>query len=133
MNPKTNLQARRAEIAVRRSEITQELLRGDVPDARHDELMQQRGALEAQVMTASHRSAIALGLLCLLLSPVIGAVLSLDLWTAALLAVAVVPLTVMGGQAGILQGEQRWGPLALPAFGRGGPHAGGLRRPRRGS
>ncbi len=25
----------------------------------------------------------------------------------------VVPLTVMGGQAGILQGERRWGPLAL--------------------
>jgi O-antigen/teichoic acid export membrane protein len=31
---------------------------------------------------------------------------------ALLLAVAAVPLTVMGGQAGILQGERRWVPLA---------------------
>ena len=39
-------------------------------------------------------------------------VLRLDsLATAALVAVAAVPLTLMGGQAGILQGERRWVPL----------------------
>ena len=31
---------------------------------------------------------------------------------AVLMAVAAVPLTLMGGQAGILQGERRWFPLA---------------------
>jgi O-antigen/teichoic acid export membrane protein len=45
---------------------------------------------------------------------VVSAVLDLDSWlTAALLAVTVVPLTIMGGQAGVLQGERRWLPLAL--------------------
>ena len=33
--------------------------------------------------------------------------------TALLVAVAAVPLTYMGAQAGVLQGEQRWEPLAL--------------------
>jgi O-antigen/teichoic acid export membrane protein len=41
-------------------------------------------------------------------------VLKLDsLATAALVAVAAVPLTMMGGQAGVLQGERRWWPLAV--------------------
>jgi O-antigen/teichoic acid export membrane protein len=39
--------------------------------------------------------------------------LNLDSWlTAVLVGVTAVPLTVMGGQAGILQGERRWYPLA---------------------
>ncbi len=39
--------------------------------------------------------------------------LRLDSWLpAALIAVTAVPLTIMGGQAGILQGERRWFPLA---------------------
>ena len=33
--------------------------------------------------------------------------------TAALLAVVSVPFTIMGGQAGILQGERRWGALSV--------------------
>ena len=36
-----------------------------------------------------------------------------SLVTAALVALAAVPLTVMGGQAGILQGERRWLALAV--------------------
>ena len=32
--------------------------------------------------------------------------------TAMLVGVTALPLTVMGGQAGILQGERRWGPLS---------------------
>jgi O-antigen/teichoic acid export membrane protein len=49
----------------------------------------------------------------LLASPVVAAVLNLDSWAAAaLVGVTAVPLSVMGGQAGLLQGERRWGPLA---------------------
>src|SRR6185436_13789246 len=36
-----------------------------------------------------------------------------SLLPAVLLAIAAVPLTIQGGQAGILQGERRWLPLAL--------------------
>ena len=40
--------------------------------------------------------------------------LNLDsLVTAAVVALAAVPLTLAGGQAGILQGERRWGALAV--------------------
>ena len=55
----------------------------------------------------------AVGLLLLVLTPLINRLLRLDsLPTTALIAVAAVPLTIMGGQAGILQGERRWAPLA---------------------
>jgi O-antigen/teichoic acid export membrane protein len=51
---------------------------------------------------------------CLVLSPVIDQVVRLDsLGTAALVAFAAAPLTMMGAQAGILQGERRWSALAL--------------------
>ena len=36
-----------------------------------------------------------------------------DVLTAMILAGAVVPLTLAGGQAGVLQGERRWGALAV--------------------
>src|SRR3546814_5621549 len=50
-----------------------------------------------------------LGVLLLVLAPVINHVLRLDnLLVAALIAVAAVPMTVMGGQIGVLQGERRW-------------------------
>jgi O-antigen/teichoic acid export membrane protein len=69
--------------------------------------------IEHEVMATSYVSALALGLLMLALTPLITSTLNLDHWgAAALIAVTVVPLSVMGGQAGILQGEQRWGPLA---------------------
>ena len=46
--------------------------------------------------------------------PLLNAVLRLDsLPTALLVCVAAVPLTYMGAQAGVLQGERRWEPLAL--------------------
>jgi O-antigen/teichoic acid export membrane protein len=71
-------------------------------------------AIEPQILSVSYRSAVALGLLCLLAAPVVDAMLRLDSWVpAVLLAVTAVPLTVMGGQAGVLQGERRWQPLAL--------------------
>ena len=51
--------------------------------------------------------------MCLLI-PAIDALLNLDsLLTATVVALAAVPLTLAGGQAGILQGERRWGALAI--------------------
>lgn len=73
---------------------------------------QRREEIEAALMSATHRSAFGLGLLCLLLTPVISWGLRLDDWPAALMiGLSAVPLTIMGGQAGVLQGEQRWGGL----------------------
>ena len=74
----------------------------------------QRDVIEADVMRTAYQCAFALGAIVLVCSPVIVRILNLDSWTiAALVAVTIVPLTVMGGQAGILQGERRWGPLAM--------------------
>ncbi|MFP5253864.1 MAG: lipopolysaccharide biosynthesis protein [Actinomycetes bacterium] len=74
---------------------------------------EDRSALQVAIMRTTYRSAAGLGLLCLLAVPAISGVLNLDSWTvAALIAVTVVPLTVMGGQAGVLQGARRWAPLA---------------------
>ncbi len=65
------------------------------------------------VLRVTYRAAFLFGVVLLALSPVINAVLHLgSLTTAALVAAAAVPLTVMGGQAGILQGERRWAPLS---------------------
>jgi len=70
--------------------------------------------IERVIMRVTMRAALALGLLMLALTPVVNLVLRLDsLPTAALVAVTAVPITIMGGQAGILQGERRWWPLAV--------------------
>ena len=72
------------------------------------------GQIEQVVLGVGLRSAVALGVLCLLLAPVLNVVLHLEsLATAALVAAAAAPLTYMGAQAGVLQGERRWEPLAL--------------------
>jgi O-antigen/teichoic acid export membrane protein len=74
---------------------------------------ERREVIEREVIRTTYRCALGLGLLSLLAAPLVSAALDLDSWAlAALIAVTVVPLTVMGGQAGVLQGEQRWGPLA---------------------
>jgi O-antigen/teichoic acid export membrane protein len=71
-------------------------------------------AIERVVLDVGLRSAVALGLLCLALAPVFNAVLHLhSLAAAAMVAVAAAPLTYMGAQAGILQGERRWHQLSL--------------------
>jgi len=71
-------------------------------------------AIERVVLGVGLRSALVLGAVCLALAPVLNAVLHLDsLPTALLVGVAAFPLTYMGAQAGVLQGERRWGPLAL--------------------
>ena len=69
--------------------------------------------IEEDILTASYKSAVALGLICLASVPVVTEVLRLDSWlTAGMLALTAIPLTIMGGQAGVLQGERRWLPLA---------------------
>jgi O-antigen/teichoic acid export membrane protein len=73
-----------------------------------------RPHIEAGILSASYRSALLLALLCLASSPLVARLLKLDsMLTVAFLAVTVWPLTVMGGQAGLLQGERRWLPLAI--------------------
>jgi O-antigen/teichoic acid export membrane protein len=70
--------------------------------------------IESEVLAATYRFAVLVGLVSLAAAPLVSAVLNLDSWlTAALIAATAVPLTLMGGQAGILQGERRWVELAM--------------------
>jgi O-antigen/teichoic acid export membrane protein len=74
---------------------------------------EDREGIEADVLAATYKSAAGVGLICLAAVPLVTWGLRLDTWLiAAMIAVTAVPLTLMGGQAGILQGERRWGPLA---------------------
>lgn len=71
-------------------------------------------AIEESILTATWRASWALGGVAVVLSPLVWWLLHLDsLIPAVVLALAVVPTTVMGGQAGVLQGERRWLPLSL--------------------
>jgi O-antigen/teichoic acid export membrane protein len=71
-------------------------------------------AIEGAILALTTRVSLAVGLVLCLAIPAIDALLNLDsLVTAAVVAVAAVPLTLAGGQAGILQGERRWGALAV--------------------
>lgn len=73
-----------------------------------------RHVIEARVMAASRQVGAVLAIACLAATPLVASVLELDSpFTAALLAVPAWGFAVMGGQAGILQGEGRWVPLAL--------------------
>lgn len=70
--------------------------------------------IERTVKSASVRAGVAMGALMLLASPLVWRVLQLDSFVPALLvAVVAVPLTMVGGQAGMLQGERRWLSLSL--------------------
>jgi O-antigen/teichoic acid export membrane protein len=72
------------------------------------------GQIERTILGVTWRAALGLAVVLLALTPVLDRVLRLDsLPTAALIAVASVPFTVMGGQAGILQGERRWRELSV--------------------
>lgn len=70
--------------------------------------------IEAGIRRLTWRTALTLGALLVLASPLINYLLRLEsLGTALIVGAIAVPLTVMGGQAGTLQGERRWRPLAL--------------------
>ncbi len=80
------------------------------------------GQIEDVIMRVTYRAALAVGALLLVLTPVINLVLRLDsLVVSALVCVAAVPMTVMGGQAGILQGERRWLQLSMVYVANGVP------------
>ncbi len=69
--------------------------------------------IEREMMRASYYSGFLLFGAALVAAPLVSALLNLESWTvAALIAVTVVPLSIMGSQAGILQGERRWRALA---------------------
>jgi O-antigen/teichoic acid export membrane protein len=83
---------------------------------------QHTAQIERAIMGVSYRAALALGLVLLLAAPLINTVLRLDsLATALMVPVAAIPLTIMGGQAGILQGERRWSALGLVYIAAGVP------------
>ncbi len=70
--------------------------------------------IESGVRRVTWLSALGLGAVLLVAAPLINHLLRLEsLLTALLVGAIAVPLTVMGGQAGTLQGERRWGPLAV--------------------
>jgi O-antigen/teichoic acid export membrane protein len=70
--------------------------------------------IERAILSLTAKVAVGAGLVMLLLAPVVDDLLNLDsVVTAAVVAFAVVPLTLAGGQAGILQGERRWGALSV--------------------
>ncbi|WP_182375959.1 lipopolysaccharide biosynthesis protein [Nocardioides sp. WS12] len=72
------------------------------------------GAIEHTVLLTTWRAAGILGILAVGASPAVWQLLRLDgLAPAILLGLCVIPITVMGGQAGVLQGERRWLPLSL--------------------
>ncbi len=71
-------------------------------------------AIEQTILTTTWRAAFVLGAVALAASPAVWWLLKLDgLLPAVLLGLCVVPVTVMGGQAGVLQGERRWLSLSL--------------------
>lgn len=71
-------------------------------------------AIEHAILSLTTKVSLGVGLVLFLLVPAIDALLNLDnRATATVVALATVPLTLAGGQAGILQGERRWGALAL--------------------
>lgn len=78
--------------------------------------------IEASILRVAIRTSLLLGGVLLVLTPLLNRVLRLDsLPTAALIAVSAVPLTLMGGQAGILQGERRWAALGVVYLAAGVP------------
>lgn len=71
-------------------------------------------AIERTVLLTTWRAAGLLGILSVAAAPAVWQLLRLDgLAPAILLGLCVIPVTAMGGQAGVLQGERRWLPLSL--------------------
>ena len=72
------------------------------------------GQIEREILALTYRAAAVVGVFLLILTPLLDRLLRLDnLPAAALVAVSAVPLTIVGGQLGILQGERRWWPVAI--------------------
>jgi O-antigen/teichoic acid export membrane protein len=71
------------------------------------------GEVRHSVVAAAWRAGAVLGVLTFASFPLLVPLLRLDgVAPVLLLSLSCLPLTIMGGQAGILQGERRWLPLA---------------------
>lgn len=69
--------------------------------------------IERVVLALGAKVSVLVGVVLLAASPLVGLLLNLDdPVLAALVGLAAVPLTFAGAQAGVLQGEKRWGALA---------------------
>jgi len=72
------------------------------------------GQIEREILRVAFRASLLACALLLVGAPLVDDLLDLDsLPTAGLAAVAAVPMTMMGAQAGILQGERRWRELSV--------------------
>lgn len=70
--------------------------------------------IEREILALTYWAAGLIGGVLLLLTPVVDRLLRLDsLATASMVALCAVPLTITGGQLGVLQGERRWWPVAV--------------------
>ena len=88
-----------------------------------------RHRIERTILRTASTGALVVLVVTLLVAPLVARGLRLDSVVSALaMAVAAALLTLMGGQAGILQGEQRWLPLAAVYAAMGGARllAGGV-------
>ncbi|CAM3492931.1 oligosaccharide flippase family protein [Nocardioides zeicaulis] len=70
--------------------------------------------IERVVLALGAKVSVLLGLALVAATPLVDRLLNLDnLTLAALVGLSAVPLTFAGAQAGVLQGEKRWGALAV--------------------
>ncbi len=70
--------------------------------------------IEREILALTYWAAAIVGAALLLLTPLINELLRLDsLATASLVGLCAIPLTITGGQLGVLQGERRWWPVAI--------------------
>ena len=71
-------------------------------------------AVEQAIRRVGRQASLSLGLLILAAAPLINWLLKLDsIATAVMVGLSAVPLTLLGYQAGVLQGERRWLALGL--------------------
>jgi O-antigen/teichoic acid export membrane protein len=79
-------------------------------------------AVEDAVTKVGRQAALGLAALALLCSPLINSTLHLNsIPTAMLVGLSALPLTLLGAQLGVLQGERRWRTLALVYLASGVP------------
>ena len=69
----------------------------------------QRAGIEHVVLATSWRMGLTLTFVCLLATPLFDRAFRLDSWlTAAVMALSLLPQTILFGVVGVLQGERRW-------------------------
>jgi len=70
--------------------------------------------IEREALKVTYRAALLFGAILLVTAPLTNWALKLgDVRVMILVAICAVPMTITGGQAGVLQGERRWWPLSV--------------------